>query len=177
MNHKQRYWIRRMLLLLMLGLIAFALYQSFMQKDKEQLEVGDFAPNFQVQTHDGKALKLSDYRGKVILLNFWATWCGPCRTEMPDIQKVYDTWKPRGLEVIAMNIAETPISVSNFTEQLKLTFLIGLDTDKTVTKTYKVGPIPTSFFIDKNGKIVKIYQGQMNSQIIEQGIMESIQSQ
>jgi peroxiredoxin len=161
----------------MAGLIVFALYQNLSATGKERLEVGDKAPDFQLQTLDGKVVKLSDYHGKVVLINFWATWCQPCRTEMPDLQKVYESWRGRGLEVLAVNIAETPVAVQAFKKELGLTFPILLDSQKEVTKLYKVGPIPTSFFVDESGKIIRIFQGQMNRNQMEQGVMESLRAQ
>jgi peroxiredoxin len=171
LNQVQRYWFRRILFVVMFGLIAYALYQTFTATDKNRLDIGDEAPDFQIQTLDGKTVQLSDYRGKVVLLNFWATWCKPCRTEMPDIQRVYDKFKERNFEVLAVNIAEQPVTVNSFAKGLRLTFPIGLDSQKEITKMYKVGPLPASFFIDQEGKIAQIFQGQMNIGNIEQGVL------
>ncbi|MFC7441817.1 thiol-disulfide oxidoreductase ResA [Laceyella putida] len=174
MNNQQRYWIRRVLLLVMLGLLGYALFQSMSEPDDANLEVGEEAPNFEFQTLEGKKAELSDYRGKVVLLNFWATWCKPCRTEMPDMQGTYNKFKNREVEILAVNIAEQPVTINGFVRSLGLTFPIGLDPQKEITKMYKVGPIPSSFFIDANGKITGIYQGQMNASQIEQGILDAL---
>jgi len=141
MNQKKRYWIRRLLMLLMMGLIVFALYQNIVQENNKSLSAGNEAPEFQLQTIDNKTVKLSDFRGKTVLLNFWATWCKPCRTEMPAIQQAYEQWRARGVEVLAINIAETPLAVTNFAKEFGLTFPILLDPQREVTKLYKVGPI------------------------------------
>jgi len=111
-------------MVVMLVLIGFALYQT---GESEAVEVGRTAPDFELTTLDGKTVRLSDFRGKGVLINFWASWCKPCRDEMPAIQRVYERHRDKGLEVLAVNIAETEVTVDGFVRHLDLTFPILLD--------------------------------------------------
>lgn len=126
--------MRRILFLVMVVLIGYALYQAVTQDSKSGLQEGEPAPNFTLTTLDGKTVQLSDYRGKAVLLNFWGTWCEPCRTEMPALQNAYDQYKDQGFEVLAVNIAETDVAVSSFVEQYQLNFPVLLDRNREVTE-------------------------------------------
>ena len=99
-------------MVVMLVLIGFALYQT---GESEAVEVGRTAPDFELTTLDGKTVRLSDFRGKGVLINFWASWCKPCRDEMPAIQRVYERHRDKGLEVLAVNIAETEVPEDHVT--------------------------------------------------------------
>lgn len=174
MNKRTRYWVRRILLLLMAGMVAFALYQTLNDEKDTGPQQGQPAPNFQLETLDGDSLELSDLQGKTVLINFWATWCKPCRTEMPDIQKIYEQYRDEGFEVVAVNIAENPVSVKGFARQLELDFPIVLDRDRKVTKQYNIGPLPASLFIAKDGKVVRKQTGQMSEKQIEGYVREAL---
>ncbi|WP_142504526.1 thiol-disulfide oxidoreductase ResA [Melghirimyces algeriensis] len=174
MNRKMRYWVRRVLMLVLVALLGVAIYQTLGDEQKENVEVGKTAPEFKLKTLDGETLQLSDLKGKAVLLNFWATWCKPCRDEMPAIQKVYDKHKDKGFAVVGVNIAETKVTVSGFARQLNLNFPIVLDPDRKVTKLYGIGPIPSSIFIDKNGKVVRKVNGEMNEGQIEGYVLEAL---
>jgi peroxiredoxin len=122
---------------------------------------GFLAPDFELQTTDGETVKLSDLRGEAILINLWATWCGPCRAEMPAIEKIYNEYKDDGLVVLAVNMTYTD-SVSDiapFVEEYGLTFPILLDTNYSVGSSYQLRSLPSSFFIDRNGMINKVVIG------------------
>lgn len=124
------------------------------------------APDFQLTTLDGKTVALSDYCGKVVLINFWATWCPPCRTEMPDIQAAAQA-HPDGLVVLAINNAEDAETVKRFAQQFNLTFPILLDSDGSVARKYGVQGLPTSFFIDRAGIVRAANMGAMSRAYIE----------
>ena len=119
----------------------------------EGINIGARAPDFQLQTLDGKMVKLSDLRGKPVLLNFWATWCGPCRSEMPYLQQINDSYSAKGLVLLAIDIAESPATVEKFMTELDLSMTVPMDTDKKVAKAYGITAIPTTFLIDKEGII------------------------
>lgn len=117
------------------------------------LNQGDIAPDFQLQTLDGEQVKLSDYRGSRVMLNFWATWCPPCRAEMPDMERFH---QDKEVVVLAVNLTDTESTikqVKDFVNEYSLTFPILLDEVIEVANTYAVQPIPTSFMIDSNGII------------------------
>jgi peroxiredoxin len=116
---------------------------------------GRTAPDFQLQDLDGQAVSLSGLLGKPVMVNFWATWCGPCRQEMPFIQEVYNDpeWAEAGLVILAVNIGQSPEVVREFMDDNGLTFTVLLDTKSEVAEMYNVSGIPTTYFVDKNGII------------------------
>ncbi len=116
-------------------------------------EVGKLAPDFKLQNLDGQSISLSDLQGKPVLLNFWATWCPPCRAEMPYIQQIYEEWSDKGLEVLAIDIGESSSKVKEFLQSQGLSIPVLLDTEKNVAQEYNITGIPTTFFIDKDGII------------------------
>jgi len=127
--------------------------------EKEQRpEVGYFAPDFTLPSLDGRTVRLSDFRGKkVVFLNFWATWCGPCRAEMPSMQTLYEEFQGKDFEMLAVSVdrygSDKP--VQNFTEERRLTFPVLLDRDGSTQTRYGVYGIPTTLLVDKSGTIVK----------------------
>ena len=116
-------------------------------------EVGYLAPDFTLPSLDGQTVRLSDFRGKkAILLNFWATWCAPCRLEMPTMDKTYQEYKSRGLEILAVSLdAGSNSVVKNFMDELSLSFPALLDPDMEVLRLYRQFSIPATFLIDKQG--------------------------
>ena len=102
----------------------------------------------------GKNLSLSALKGKVVFLNFWATWCGPCRAEMPSMEVLYGRYKEKGLEIFAVNCGEEQEQVLAFMKNNGLSFPAALDSDGKVSKSYGIQAIPTSFIIDREGKII-----------------------
>lgn len=112
-------------------------------------------PDFTLSDMDGEPHSLSDYRGKVVMLNFWATWCPPCKREMPSMERLYSKLKDRGFEVVAVNQFEDPDLVFEFTGRLSLppTFPILFDRDSRVAEIFKVRGLPTTYLLDKEGNI------------------------
>ncbi len=118
-------------------------------------EVGYLAPDFALPSLDGNTVRLSDCRGKkAVFLNFWAIWCPPCRLEMPTMEKAYQEYKSRGLEILAVSIDAGPKNaVKSFMQEFKLTFPALLDPDMEVLNLYRLFSIPASILIDKQGII------------------------
>ncbi len=118
-------------------------------------EVGHPAPDFTLPALTGKAVRLSAFRGqKAVLINFWATWCAPCRLEMPTMEKAYQTYKAKGLEILAVSVdAGSKSGVKNFMDELGLTFPALLDPKMEVLGLYRFSAIPASILIDKQGII------------------------
>jgi thiol-disulfide isomerase/thioredoxin len=112
--------------------------------------------DFTLEGLDGSTLSLSSLKGKVVLLSFWATWCGPCRQEMPEMETLYQKLKGRGFEVLAVDMMEDKATVSEFVKQSGYTFPVLLDTKGEVggTSLYAARAIPTNYVIDKSGHIV-----------------------
>ena len=126
-------------------------------------KIGNLAPDFQLQYLDGNTVSLSDLRGSPVIINFWATWCGPCRSEMPFIQEIYNEWQDRGLVILAINLRETSSLVSQFIQDNNLSFPVLLDANGNVALEYNVTGIPTTFFIDKDGIIQESKIGPFSS--------------
>jgi cytochrome c-type biogenesis protein len=119
------------------------------------LEVGQVAPDFTLRTLDGREVSLVSLRGRVVLLNFWATWCVPCAKEMPDFEKLTQTLSADKFVVLAVNNAETPDVVRPFVDKLGLTFPIALDSNGKVNRSYKAFGLPLSLVLDPNGIILE----------------------
>jgi len=118
------------------------------------------AKDFQVATPDKGQLRLADFKGKVVFLNFWATWCEPCKEEMPAMERLYQKYRDRGLVVLAISAdTEGASIVAPFVKKYKLTFLIGLDPRMNVTSLYGVWAVPSTFIIDKQGKRILFANG------------------
>lgn len=124
-------------------------------------QTGFAAPDFTLATLQGETVTLSELRGSPILLNVWASWCEPCKAEMPAIQRVSQEYQPAGLVVLALNstIQDNPASVSAFLEEYGLTFPVPLDSDGSITRAYRVQALPTTFFVDARGIIREVVIG------------------
>ncbi|WP_246145563.1 redoxin domain-containing protein [Bacillus rubiinfantis] len=133
------------------------------------VEEGKKAPNFQLRTLGGKAVQLSDYQGKVVILNLWASWCPPCKAEMPHMQKFYQEHKNNNVEILAVNLTtaeKNSDGIRPFVKKYGLTFPILLDEQGEIGNTYQAFTIPTSYFIDKNGIIFKKIVGPMDQEMM-----------
>lgn len=124
-------------------------------------QTGFAAPDFTLKTLDGDSQTLSDLRGQAVLVNLWATWCPPCRAEMPAIQKMAQEYKEQGFIVLALNMTyqDDPLAVAPFIQKYGLTFPILLEETGSVAEAYQLRSLPTSFFIDRYGVIQEIVVG------------------
>lgn len=121
---------------------------------------GDIAPDFTVEMLDGSKVTLSELRGKVVLLSFWATWCPPCRQEMAHMQKgVIDPFAGQDLVVLPISRGEKRETVENYLNKMGHTFPVGLDGDQSIYRKYASNYIPRSFVVDKDGKVVYVAVG------------------
>ena len=113
------------------------------------------APEFQLPSHSGGTISLKNYRGKVVFINFWATWCATCKVEMPSMQRVYDKFKDRGLEMLTISVDKDQSLIQPFLDEYKLTFPVLLDPEETTAKQmYKTTGVPETFIVNKQGIIV-----------------------
>ena len=113
------------------------------------------APDFTLSTPSGTSLSLAELRGKVVLLNFWATWCVPCRKEMPAIEALYQRYKDRGLEVVAISLDKGSTSVVEaFVKEMGVTYRVALDPSWATARTYGVRGLPATFLLDRTGNVV-----------------------
>ncbi|VAX07020.1 Thioredoxin family protein [hydrothermal vent metagenome] len=121
----------------------------------------EMAPNFTLKSRDGKNIKLSELRGQIVLVNFWASWCGPCRQEMPILEKLYKKYKSLGFVIIGVNVDDKPKQAESLLKLIDVSFPIVFDTDKKVSEKYKVTAMPSSFFIDRDGKMRSEHKGYL----------------
>ena len=129
---------------------------------------GHIAPDFEVQMFDGSTIKLADLKGKVVLLNFWATWCPPCRAELARVQKdIIERFQGEPFVFIPVSRGEKRETVAAFREKMGYTFPMGLDTESTIYKKYAQTYIPRNFLIDKEGKVVKASVGYDEAEFAE----------
>jgi peroxiredoxin len=128
---------------------------------EERPEVGYLAPDFALPDLAGRTVRLSDFRGrKAVFLNFWATWCPPCRAEMPTMERAYQAYRDRGLEILAVSVDTGPKDrVAAFTQELKLTFPALLDPDMAILYAYRIPGLPGSVLIDRRGVIQSVEIG------------------
>lgn len=127
------------------------------------LEVGDTAYDFTLDDLDGRPVSLSDFRGHPLVVNFWATWCAPCRLEMPVFQKIYEQHQDDGLTILALNQSEQPaVARDYFYDEMGLTFTPLLDENSDISALYgSYSVLPSTFFIDAGGKVVAIHRGPL----------------
>ncbi|MEK4199861.1 TlpA disulfide reductase family protein [Cytobacillus sp. FSL K6-0265] len=135
------------------------------------LKIGTKAPEFMLQTIEGENISLTDFRGKKVMLNFWATWCAPCKQEMRDFQLFYQNKKDANIEIIAVNI-DTKSNVGKYIERLGITFPVLLDENDHINEIYQVLVIPTTYFIDEEGVIRDKYYSAMPLSLIEEKLKQ-----
>jgi peroxiredoxin len=164
---KNRRTIQIIIFVAVLLIGGYTIGSSLFSKESIPKE-GSTAPAFTLSGLDGKKHGLSDYKGKVVVVNFWGSWCEPCYKEMPAIQKQYAKWKDRGVEVLGLNLDESPVTIQSFVRQYGLTFPILIDSELRMRNKYHVSYYPTTFFINSSGKIEKIQVGGMDEAYIEQ---------
>ncbi|NDJ51724.1 MAG: TlpA family protein disulfide reductase [Chloroflexi bacterium] len=131
---------------------------------------GEPAPDFVGMTPDGEELALSDLRGRPVAINFWATWCGPCRVEMPDLEAASQHDQKEGLVVLGVNIGETEEEVRAFYEELGVTFPTVLDPNGDIVETYRVRGFPTTVWVDADGNVFSYRIGVLTESEIEETV-------
>jgi thiol-disulfide isomerase/thioredoxin len=140
------------------------------------LDEGDVAPDFEISTFDGQRMRLSDLRGHPVFLNFWASWCGPCRQEMPNMQTMLDKYgSSANLVVLAVNNGESLTPAQRFLDRLQIQLTdYGYDPTAQVVKKYNVTGLPVSYFIDANGVITRVVTGELSFNVMESSVQEVI---
>ncbi len=137
---------------------------------KAQPDPSHPAPNFAIHLPDGSAASLADYRGRPVILNFWATWCPPCRLEMPDLVRAYEAHKDEGLVILAIDDAEAHDQVTAFVKEFGMTMPVIIDPQGDVMTAYKTNSLPSSFFIDRNGIVRVRWIGFLTPDMLEQSL-------
>ena len=137
-------------------------------------EVGRRAPDFTLTDLDGNQIRLSDLRGKVVFINFWATWCPPCRAEMSEIEAIHQEYKSKDVVVIGVDILESENVVRDLVEHGGYTWTFVIDTTGEMSSSYKVNAIPSSYFIDREGVIRAVNIGAMTKRAMEAKLRQTM---
>lgn len=117
------------------------------------------APDFTLPSNGGPNLRLQEQRGRVVMVNFWATWCGPCRVEMPHLNRLYEKYRGSGFVVLGVNIDEEPRKAADLAARLGLRFPVLFDADKKVSRLYDLSAMPSTVLIDRDGRVRHIHRG------------------
>ena len=179
-KRKNRLIFRTSILIVMVAAIIFALVSNI-QADNTIYQVGDDAPDFELKqinkNNELESIRLSDFKGQGVMLNFWGTWCKPCEEEMPYMQELYPEYKEKGIEIIAVSLDSTELVVDRFIDKYDLTFPIPHDKTGEVRDLYKIGPIPSSIFINPDGKIQRVVNGALSLESLENYFKEILPEQ
>ena len=117
------------------------------------------APDFTLKSNNGENVRLSELRGEVVLINFWASWCGPCRQEMPILSELHDKYKAMGFTVLAVNVEENSSEARKLLKEMPVSFPVLFDNDSTVSKQYDVVAMPSTVLVDRNGNMRYLHKG------------------
>ena len=147
-----------MLKLLRLSIAVLAL-TGLLSTPAAAKPVSGAAPDFTLKSRAGQNLRLSEYRGQVVLLNFWASWCGPCRQEMPLLEDLYKRYGKLGFTIMGVNVDTDSTKANEYLRDITVTFPILYDTANAVTKSYNVNAMPTTVIVDRNGNMRFLHQG------------------
>ncbi|MCW5850698.1 MAG: TlpA family protein disulfide reductase [Anaerolineae bacterium] len=140
-----------------------------------KLTFGQPAPDFTLKTADGQTVRLSDFKGRPVLVNFWATWCAPCLVEMPALEQVYAKYKDQGLVVLAVNEAESADKVGQYMQTYGLSFTAVLDMDLSIGRLYRITGYPTTWLVDREGNLRQLRRGAFgNADQIERLLTEVV---
>jgi peroxiredoxin len=139
------------------------------------LEPGTLAYDFALNDVDGNLVQLSDFAGQPVIINFWATWCAPCRIEMPELEAAYQAYQDEGLVILALDQQESIEDVATFFDELGLSFTAVLDNEGTISELYGVANIlPTTFFINRDGEVTAIHRGPMVQSQIDAYLADTV---
>ena len=145
--------------------------------DERTFAVGELAPDFEVKTIDGGTIRLSELRGQTVVLNFWASWCSPCRAEMPEFQQLWEERAPRGdLTVLAVNFLreDSVPDATRFARELELTFPVAFDTPEgDIGRRYAVRGLPATFFIDREGVVRDAQLGPVFGELLPEKVAKA----
>lgn len=168
---KKRLIYRTSILGLFAIMIFYAAYKSMEEEPKTALTiVEEEAPNFAGKTLAGDVLVLTnEMQGKTVI-NFWGSWCEPCKREMPALETAYSDYKNKGFNVISINLGQSDFVTRQFVDQYNLTFPVLIDEDGSIKEAYHVGNLPASFLVDAEGVIEQVHEGELSEEMLEEWI-------
>ncbi len=159
------------------GLLGYILFTGLRENQTAQdfsVIKGKPAPEFVLNSFDGDRITLSDYRGKTVLLNFWASWCEPCKREAPALEKTYSILSNRQVEFIGINVMDQKKDAERFLDLFGSTFINAYDPEKKIHIDYGISGVPETYFINSNGIITAKYRGQLTEEIIMHYMEEAL---
>ena len=130
-------------------------------------QIGDPAPDFALAEVDGNIVSLLDLHGRPVIINFWATWCAPCRLEMPELQAAYQSYQDDKLAILAINREETAEEVAAYFQELQLTFTPLLDEEAVIANLYQVFNMPTTYFVNPDGLVTAVHHGPLSQKLLD----------
>ena len=145
-----------------LRLVACAAFGAAIGPAASAIAPATAAPDFTLHAMGGPNLRLKEQRGRVVMVNFWATWCGPCRQEMPQLNRLYEKYKGSGFVLLGVNVDDDVAKATEVAGKLGVTFPVLLDTDKTVSKLYDLSTMPSTVLIDRDGKVRYVHRGYLS---------------
>ncbi|WP_435925195.1 peroxiredoxin family protein [Paenibacillus sp. DYY-L-2] len=172
---KARRPVQIIILLFIVILGGYAISSAVFGGGSGKPELGGKPPAIKLLGDDGKVHTLEDYKGKALVLNFWATWCTYCVDEMPALQAQWEKWRDQDVVVLGINTGEDEMTVQNFVDQLGIDFPVLYDSKNEAVRDYGIVPMPTTFFIDKKGKIASIHQGELNLTTLNDQIKQLVE--
>ena len=178
-----------LVLILVVGVLAADLYYDYQADTQNQVaktfetaldlpvgtSIGELAPDISGTTLEGETLRLSDLRGELVLVNVFASWCGPCRAEMPHLVEVFDELDDEGVAFVGLNLSERSEAVSTFRDEFDIKFPLLLNEDGRLTEVYQPIGLPTSWFVDADGVVRYVFAGPMTKEMLT-GILEDIEA-
>ncbi|MBI5926366.1 MAG: TlpA family protein disulfide reductase [Aquabacterium sp.] len=135
---------------------------SFAMQACANVQVASQAPDFTLRAMKGANTRLQELRGRVVMVNFWATWCGPCRQEMPHLNRLHEKYNRAGLVLLGVNVDDDPGNAAAVATKLGIQFPVLLDTDKKVSDQYDLQAMPSTYLIDRDGKVRFVHRGYLN---------------
>jgi len=173
---RNRYIYRASILAVLVAAVVYALVTNLTGEKDTKYEIGDQAPNFELiqvnHNNENEKIKLSELEGKGVMLNFWGTWCPPCRDEMPYMEDLYPEYKEKGIEIVAVNLDQSKLKIEQFINEFDLTFPVPHDVRDEVRELYGVGPLPSTIFISPDGVINDIVIGGLTLDRLEAHLKE-----
>ena len=156
-------------LVLALGVIGFLLMQGNAKNgfSASSTEAKEPAPNFELALLDGKSFQFSEHKGKPVLINFFASWCLPCRDEMPVLEKIVRNYQPKGVVFLGIAVDDTEEKMKEFIKRYDVTFPVGLDKTAEIQKSFGLYGIPTTYFIDRNGIVNYFHSGVVTEELLQ----------